>query len=67
MRSSAASESAKSLIAEAEIRADVLTGSEIIVLLQERLRCMAEISPPESRHALNLDRTAMNYDVMPKR
>jgi putative acetyltransferase len=38
-----------------KIRADDLTGPEIIALLHEHLRCMAEISPPESRHALNLD------------
>ena len=38
-----------------EIRVDDLTGAEIIALLQEHLRCMAAVSPPESRHALNLD------------
>ena len=38
-----------------EIRVDDLTGSEIIELLHEHLRCMALISPPESRHALDLD------------
>jgi len=32
-----------------------LTGAEIIALLHEHLRCMALVSPPESRHALNLD------------
>lgn len=37
------------------IRPDNLTGPEIIALLSEHLRCMAEVSPPESRHALNLD------------
>lgn len=37
------------------IRPDNLTGPEIIALLNEHLRCMAEVSPPESRHALNLD------------
>ncbi len=37
------------------IRPDDLTGPEIIALLHEHLRCMAEVSPPESRHALNLD------------
>lgn len=37
------------------IRADDLTGREIIALLHEHLRCMAAVSPPESRHALNLD------------
>ena len=38
-----------------EIRVDDLTGVEIVALLQEHLRCMAAVSPPESRHALNLD------------
>lgn len=37
-----------------QIRPDDLTGLEIIALLKEHLRSM-EISPPESRHALNLD------------
>ena len=36
------------------IRVDDLTGPEVIALLLEHLRCM-EVSPPESRHALNLD------------
>jgi putative acetyltransferase len=34
---------------------DDLSGPEIIALLQEHLRCMALVSPPESRHALDLD------------
>src|ERR1700681_4941909 len=38
-----------------EIRADDRSGSEIIELLHEHLRCMALVSPPESRHALDLD------------
>ncbi len=38
-----------------QIRQDNLTGPEIIALLNEHLRCMEEVSPPESRHALNLD------------
>jgi putative acetyltransferase len=38
-----------------QIRVDDLSGSEVIELLQEHLRCMAQVSPPESRHALNLD------------
>jgi putative acetyltransferase len=38
-----------------EIRVDNLHGPEIIALLQEHLRCMERVSPPESRHALNLD------------
>lgn len=40
---------------EMEIRLDDLTGPEIIQLLEEHLRCMALVSPPESRHALALD------------
>ena len=38
-----------------EIRIDDLKGPEIIALLREHLRCMEQVSPPESRHALNLD------------
>lgn len=38
-----------------EIKLDDLNGSEIAKLLAEHLECMAEVSPPESRHALNLD------------
>ena len=38
-----------------EIRIDDLRGPEIAQLLAEHLRCMVEVSPPESRHALNLD------------
>ena len=38
-----------------EIRTDNLKGPEIIALLREHLRCMEQVSPPESRHALNLD------------
>jgi len=34
---------------------DDLQGPEIIALLHEHLRCMAQVSPPESRHAMNLD------------
>jgi putative acetyltransferase len=34
---------------------DDLQGPEIIALLHEHLHCMAQVSPPESRHALNLD------------
>src|SRR5436309_2128641 len=37
-----------------EIRIDDLSGPEIAELLTEHLRCLAEVSPPESRHALNL-------------
>jgi putative acetyltransferase len=36
------------------IREDDLTGAEIIALLRVHLRCMALVSPPESRHALDL-------------
>lgn len=38
-----------------QIRVDDLTGTEIIALLHEHLRCMVKVSPPESRHALDLD------------
>ena len=38
-----------------EIRVDDLSGPAIIELLNEHLRCMAQVSPPESRHALNFD------------
>ena len=38
-----------------EIRIDDLQGPEITELLTEHLRCMFEVSPPESVHALNLD------------
>jgi len=38
-----------------EIRVDDLSGSKVIELLHVHLRCMARVSPPESRHALNLD------------
>jgi putative acetyltransferase len=38
-----------------EIKVDDLRGPEIAALLAEHLRCMAAVSPPESRHALNLD------------
>ena len=37
-----------------EIRVDDLTAPEVIALLEEHLRCMARVSPPESRHALDL-------------
>jgi putative acetyltransferase len=37
------------------IRIDDLTGAEIIELLHEHLRCMERVSPPESRHALNIE------------
>jgi putative acetyltransferase len=38
-----------------EIRLDDLRGPEIIELLREHMRCMERVSPPESRHALDLD------------
>ena len=38
-----------------EIRIDDLSGREIAALLTEHLRCMAEVSPRESCHALDLD------------
>jgi len=37
------------------IKIDDLRGPEIAELLTEHLRSLAEVSPPESRHALNLD------------
>ena len=37
------------------IKRDDLSGPEIAVLLAEHLQDMAETSPPESRHALDLD------------
>lgn len=39
---------------EFEIKTDDLSGSEVAALLAEHLRCMARVSPPESRHALSL-------------
>src|SRR6267154_346906 len=39
-----------------EIKIDELRGSEIAALLSEHLECMAQVSPPESRHALDLER-----------
>lgn len=38
-----------------QIKIDDLNGPEIAELLNEHLRYMADVSPPESRHALNLD------------
>jgi putative acetyltransferase len=38
-----------------EIKVDDLRGPEIAELLREHLRCMAEVSPPESMHALDLE------------
>ncbi len=38
-----------------EIRIDDLSGPEIAALLADHLDCMAQVSPPESRHALNLE------------
>jgi putative acetyltransferase len=38
-----------------EIRIDDLRGREISELLNEHLRSLAEVSPPESCHALSLD------------
>ena len=37
------------------IRTGGLSGPEIAEFLREHLRTLAEVSPPESRHALNLD------------
>lgn len=39
-----------------QIREDDLTASDVIALLQEHLRNMHEWSPPESVHALDLER-----------
>ncbi|OHV08829.1 GNAT family N-acetyltransferase [Kushneria phosphatilytica] len=38
-----------------EIRRDDLTGADIAALLQDHLAAMARHSPPESRHALDLE------------
>lgn len=38
-----------------EIKIDDLSGPEIAGLLTEHLRSLAEVTPVESRHALNLD------------
>jgi putative acetyltransferase len=38
-----------------DIRLDDLSGSQVHALLEEHLRSMAKLSPPESVHALNLD------------
>ena|ERR1043165_4250390 len=42
-------------VSKMEIKIDDLSGPEIAELLTEHLRCLADISPPESRHALGLD------------
>jgi putative acetyltransferase len=39
-----------------EIKVDDLCGPEIAELLAEHLRCMGEVTPSESMHALNLDK-----------
>jgi putative acetyltransferase len=38
------------------IRKDDLSGPEIAALLAEHLQCMAEVSPPESCHALDIQK-----------
>jgi putative acetyltransferase len=38
-----------------QIRIDNLRGPEVAALLAEHLDCMAQVSPPESRHALDLE------------
>jgi putative acetyltransferase len=43
------------MTADFEIRADDLSGPEIAALLREHLEFTAVHSPPESRHALDLD------------
>src|SRR5204863_3866521 len=52
MNSAASSESIKTAF---DIRIDDLSGPEIAALLREHLRCLALVTPLESRHALNLD------------
>jgi putative acetyltransferase len=42
--------------ASMEIRPGDLRSSQVIELLNEHLRCMALVSPPESRHALDVDK-----------
>lgn len=39
-----------------DIKVDDLTGSKVIALIGEHLQNMALLSPPESTHALNLDK-----------
>jgi putative acetyltransferase len=40
---------------ELDIKIDDLSGPDIAEFLTEHLRCLSEVSPPESRHALDLD------------
>jgi putative acetyltransferase len=39
-----------------QIKVDDLTGPEIAALLAEHVACMEQVSPPESRHVLDLER-----------
>ncbi|WP_261300689.1 GNAT family N-acetyltransferase [Paenibacillus andongensis] len=39
-----------------DIKIDDLTGPEVVALIGEHLQHMASLSPPESTHALNLDK-----------
>lgn len=39
-----------------EIKLDDLTGPEVALLISEHTNSLAELSPPESTHALNLDK-----------
>ncbi|KRF13493.1 GNAT family N-acetyltransferase [Paenibacillus sp. Soil787] len=39
-----------------DIKIDDLTGPEVVALIREHLQHMASLSPPESTHALNLDK-----------
>lgn len=39
-----------------DIKIDDLTGPEVVALIVEHLQHMASLSPPESTHALNLDK-----------
>ena len=38
-----------------EVRIDDLSGPEVALFLEEHLRDMRDVSPPESKHALDLD------------
>ena len=38
-----------------EVRVDDLSGPEVALFLEEHLRDMRDVSPPESKHALDLD------------
>jgi hypothetical protein len=46
-----------------DIRRDDVRGPEIAALLQEHLRDMYRVSPPESVHALDLDALLTRFGV----